>query len=80
MNAEPGSEGRGMHRASGIREVAYFDCAGDGQVVVENGFAHFVPDVPGGAPRVSSNDVFVDANGLIYRIDRIRGLHVLERV
>ena len=26
-------------KASGIREVAYFDCAGGGQVIVENGFA-----------------------------------------
>jgi hypothetical protein len=29
---------------------------------------------------VSSNDVFVDDRGLIYLIDRGRGLSILERV
>jgi hypothetical protein len=29
---------------------------------------------------VCSNDVFVDDRGLIYLIDRGRGLHILERV
>jgi hypothetical protein len=29
---------------------------------------------------VSSNDVEVDGRGLIYLIDRGRGLHILERV
>jgi hypothetical protein len=42
--------------------------------------ASYVPDVPNGSQRVSSNDVFVDERGLIYLIDRIRGLHILERV
>jgi hypothetical protein len=28
---------------------------------------------------VCSNDVFVDNRGLIYLIDRKRGLHILER-
>ena len=42
--------------------------------------ASYVPDVPSGSQRVSSNDVFVDEGGLIYLIDRIRGLHILERV
>ena len=42
--------------------------------------AAFVPPVPEGAKRVSSNDVFVDARGLMYLIDRGRGLHILERV
>jgi hypothetical protein len=41
--------------------------------------ACFVPDVPQGSRRVSSNDVFVDDRGLIYLIDRVRGLHILER-
>jgi hypothetical protein len=41
--------------------------------------ASFVPDVPAGADRVCSNDVFVDTRGLIYLIDRNRGLHILER-
>ena len=41
--------------------------------------AHYLPEVPPGAGRVSSNDVFVDARGLIYLIDRNRGLSILER-
>src|SRR5439155_1344868 len=36
--------------------------------------------VPEGQERVCSNDVCVDARGLIYLIDRGRGLHILERV
>jgi hypothetical protein len=41
--------------------------------------AYFMPDVPPGADRVSSNDVTVDDRGLIYLLDRVRGLHILER-
>jgi hypothetical protein len=41
--------------------------------------ASFLPPVPAGAQRVSSNDVFVDDRGLMYLIDRQRGLHILER-
>ncbi len=41
--------------------------------------ASFVPPVPEGAERPCSNDVFVDRRGLIYLIDRTRGLHILER-
>ena len=41
--------------------------------------ACFVPPVPPGFERVSSNDVCYDAQGLLYLIDRNRGLHVLER-
>lgn len=41
---------------------------------------HFLPGVPAGSSRVSSNDVFVDERGLIYLIDRGRGLDILERV
>ncbi len=41
--------------------------------------AYYVPDVPEGARRVSSNDVYVDERGLIFLIDRTRGLHILER-
>jgi hypothetical protein len=41
---------------------------------------HFLPEPPPGEPRVCSNDVFVDDRGLIYLIDRGRGLHILERV
>jgi hypothetical protein len=42
--------------------------------------AHFMPDVPQGTDRVSSNDVTVDERGLIYLIDRRRGLTIVERV
>ena len=42
--------------------------------------AHFLPPVPEGSTRVSSNDVCVDDRGLLYLIDRGRGLHILERV
>jgi hypothetical protein len=41
--------------------------------------ARFVPPVPAGAERVQSNDVCYDDRGLIYLIDRGRGLHILER-
>jgi hypothetical protein len=42
--------------------------------------AHFMPDVPEGSTRVQSNDVTVDDRGLIYLLDRVRGLHILERI
>jgi len=38
-----------------------------------------MPDVPAGTDRVSSNDVTVDERGLIYLIDRRRGLTIVER-
>ena len=42
--------------------------------------ASFMPPVPEGAERVQSNDVCFDEKGLIYLIDRTRGLHILERI
>lgn len=42
--------------------------------------AWFQPDPPEGSPRLSSNDVTIDDRGLIYLIDRVRGLHIVERV
>jgi hypothetical protein len=41
--------------------------------------AHHVPDPPAGCDRAASNDVTVDDRGLIYLIDRQRGLTILER-
>jgi hypothetical protein len=38
----------------------------------------FKPDPPPGCERASSNDVTVDGRGLIYLVDRQRGVHVLE--
>ena len=42
--------------------------------------AYYVPDVPPGSERVQSNDVTVDDRGLLYLLDRVRGLHILERI
>lgn len=42
--------------------------------------ASYIPDPAPGAKKVSSNDVFMDDRGLLYLIDRIRGLHIVERV
>lgn len=39
---------------------------------------HFLPDPPAGAERASSNDVTIDDRGLIYLIDRIRGVDIIE--
>jgi hypothetical protein len=41
--------------------------------------AHYVPEPAPGAKRCQSNDVYEDDRGLIYLIDRIRGLEILER-
>ena len=38
-----------------------------------------IPDLPPGSERVQSNDVFVDGRGLIYLLDRVRGLNILDR-
>jgi hypothetical protein len=40
---------------------------------------HFLPDVPAGSERVQSNDVTIDDRGVIYLLDRLRGLTILER-
>jgi hypothetical protein len=42
--------------------------------------AYFVPPPPPGTTRVQTNDVCSDDRGLIYIIDRIRGMHIVERV
>ena len=42
--------------------------------------AHYLPEVPQGSSRVSSNDVFVDDRGLLYLIDRGRGQHPRARL
>jgi hypothetical protein len=39
---------------------------------------HYVPDVPQGYERVSSNDVTIDSRGLIYLVDRQRGIDIVE--
>ena len=42
--------------------------------------AWFQPDPAPGVDRLSTNDVTIDDRGLIYIIDRMRGLHIVERV
>jgi hypothetical protein len=42
--------------------------------------AWFQPEPPPGQARLSSNDVTIDDRGLIYLLDRMRGLHIVERV
>jgi hypothetical protein len=42
--------------------------------------ASFQPPVPQGSKEVLSNDVCWDDRGLIYLVDRDRGLHILERI
>jgi hypothetical protein len=42
--------------------------------------ARFVPNAPSGFDRPSTNDVFQSAEGLLYVVDRQRGLHILERL
>ena len=37
-----------------------------------------MPDAPEGADRASSNDVTIDDRGLIYLVDRIRGVDIIE--
>lgn len=39
---------------------------------------HFIPTPTGGHPAPQSNDVFVDDRGLVYLIDRLEGLDILE--
>jgi hypothetical protein len=39
---------------------------------------YYEPDPPEGCDMVSSNDVTVDPSGLIYLIDRQRGLCIIE--
>ena len=41
--------------------------------------ASYLPDPAPGHKKVVSNDVFQDDRGLIYLIDRYRGLHIVER-
>ena len=42
--------------------------------------AHFTPDPPEGSREVLSNDICWDDRGLIYLVDRERGLHILKRI
>jgi hypothetical protein len=39
---------------------------------------HYLPDPAPGTDRASSNDVTIDRRGLIYLVDRINGVDVIE--
>jgi hypothetical protein len=39
---------------------------------------YYVPDPASGESRASSNDVTIDDRGLIYLVDRVRGLDIIE--
>ncbi len=39
---------------------------------------HYIPEPVGDAPCPASNDVDVDERGLIYLLDRVNGLDILE--
>jgi len=41
---------------------------------------NFLPDPAPGAEMASSNDVTIDDRGLIYIVDRVNGIHIVERV
>jgi hypothetical protein len=60
--------------ANGLRivDIANPHCISD--------VAHFIPDAPSAGARPSSNDVFVDERGLIFVIDRVQGVSILERI
>jgi hypothetical protein len=39
---------------------------------------HYLPDAPQGFDRVSSNDVTIDSRGLVYLVDRQRGVDIVQ--
>lgn len=39
---------------------------------------HFIPDPPAGGSRPSANDVTIDSRGLIYLVDRVHGVDIIE--
>ncbi len=58
----------------GIKQVGYLDIAGGGQIRVDGNYAYV------GHMEFPHGRSIVDDRGLIYIIDRMRGLHVVERV
>ena len=58
--------------AQGLRLVDIADPSAPREV------GHYLPDVPPGADLPSSNDVTIDDRGLIYLIDRINGVDIIE--
>ncbi|MFK5979420.1 MAG: hypothetical protein QM488_11085 [Rhizobiaceae bacterium] len=58
--------------AQGLRLVDFADPFAPKEV------GHFMPDPPSGADQASSNDVTIDSRGIIYLIDRLRGVDIIE--
>ena len=58
--------------AGGLRVVDLADPARPEEV------AHFIPEPLGDEPSPQSNDVDVDGRGIVYLLDRNRGLDILE--
>ena len=58
--------------AQGLRLVDIADPSAPREV------GHYLPDVPPGADLPSSNDVTIDDRGLVYLIDRINGVDIIE--
>ena len=58
--------------AQGLRLVDYADPFAPKEV------GHYVPAAAPGADRPSSNDVTIDSRGLIYLVDRVNGVDVIE--
>jgi hypothetical protein len=58
--------------AQGLRLVDFADPFSPREV------GYFVPQATSGAERPSSNDVTIDSRGLIYLVDRIHGVDVIE--
>jgi hypothetical protein len=58
--------------AQGLRLVDFADPFAPKEV------GHYLPDPASGADRASSNDVTTDDRGIIYLIDRIQGLDIIE--
>jgi hypothetical protein len=58
--------------AQGLRVVDYADPFAPTEI------GHYLPDAAPGADRPSSNDVTIDSRGLIYLVDRVNGVDVIE--
>ena len=58
--------------AQGLRLVDIADPSAPREV------GHYLPDVPPGADLPSSNDVTIDDRGIVYLIDRINGVDIIE--
>jgi hypothetical protein len=58
--------------AQGLRIVDFADPFSPREI------GYFVPEAAPGADRPSSNDVTIDHRGLIYLVDRVHGVDVIE--